>query len=443
MLFKNYDQIISNGKTPQLQRKRKDILDILAAALDAVNPYCAVKRVFKDNKIILNDKILDISVFDNIYIVGFGKASIGMAQAVCDCVNVTKGVIVSNDSSIKLTSDRTEVVIGGHPIPNNRSIQGTKKIIEVVKRCSKNDLLIVLVSGGGSTLLCKPRVSLRSLQETTNLLLKSGADINEINTIRKHLSYVKGGQLIQFAKGLVLSLIISDIVNDPLEFIASGPTSPDTTTFSDAKTILRKYFLWERIPSEVRRIVEDGIKGNISETPKKDNPIFDNVNNFIVINNKIACNSAVKKAKSLGYEAKIITTSLTGEAKYAGNILIDKVKNQPNKQTLFISGGETTVTIKRGGKGGRNQELVLGCVKRIADSDIVLASFATDGIDGKSDAAGAIADGFTFSQALDKKLSPDKFLEDNNSYEFFSKLNDLFITGFSGTNVMDIQLIMI
>jgi glycerate-2-kinase len=443
MLFKNYDQIVSNGQTPQLQKKRKDILDILTVALDSVNPYNAIKRVFEDGNIVFKAESIDISGFENIYVVGFGKASVGMAQAVCDFVNITKGIIVSNDSSVKLTCDKIEIIIGGHPIPNNRSIQGAEKITEIVKKCGENDLLIVLISGGGSALLCKPRVSLEDLQETTNLLLKSGANINEINTIRKHLSYVKGGQLMQHAKGVVVSLVISDIVNDPLEFISSGPTSPDSTTFSDAKKILEKYFLWMRVPLEVRKVIEDGIKGSILETPKKDNPVFDNAYNFIIANNEIACKAAVEEAKNLGYKTILLTTSLTGEAKYAGNVLIDKVKNHPKSHTVVVSGGETVVTIKGEGKGGRNQELVLGCVERISDSNIVIASFATDGIDGKSDAAGAIADGFTFSRACEKELRPNKFLTENNSYDFFSELNDLFITGPSGTNVMDIQLIVV
>lgn len=443
MLFKNYDQIVSNGQTPQIQKKRKDILDILTVALDSVNPYNAVKRLFEDANIVFKAESIDISGFENIYVVGFGKASVGMAQAVCDFVNVTEGVTVSNDSSVKLTSDKIEIIFGGHPIPNKRSIQGAEKITKIVKKCGENDLLIVLISGGGSALLCKPRVSLENLQETTNLLLKSGANINEINTIRKHLSYVKGGQLVQHAKGVVVSLVISDIVNDPLEFISSGPTSPDSTTFSDAKKILEKYFLWVKVPLEVRKVIEDGIKGSISETPKKDDPAFDNVYNFIIANNEIACKTAVEKAKNLGYKTILLTTSLTGEAKYAGNVLIDKVKNHPKSRTVVVSGGETVVTIKGEGKGGRNQELVLGCVERISDSDIVIASFATDGIDGKSDAAGAIADGFTYSRACEKELQPNKFLEENNSYDFFSKLNDLFITGPSGTNVMDIQLIVV
>lgn len=443
MLFKNYNQIVLNGQTPQLQKKRKDILDILAVALESVNPYNAVKCVFSDDKIILDAKSFKISDFENIYVVGFGKACIGMAQAVCDNVDITKGVIISNDSSFKLSSDNIEVVIGGHPIPNNESIYGTEKIIDIVKQCDENDLLIVLISGGGSALLCKPRVNLESLQQTTNLLLESGADINEINTIRKHLSHVKGGQLVKLARGIVVSLIISDIVNDPLEFIASGPTSPDSTTYNDSKKILEKYFLWRKIPKEVGNVIMEGINGKILETPKKDDLVFNKVYNFIVANNEIACNTAVKKARSLGYKTKLLTTSLTGEAKYACKILIDKAIENSNYSTAFISGGETTVKIRGNGRGGRNQEMILASVKLIANSNMVISSFASDGIDGKSDAAGAIADGFTYSRASKKTLHPDIFLKNNNSYGFFSELNDLFFTGPSGTNVMDIQVIMI
>jgi len=444
MLFKNYDQLVSNGQTPELQQKRKDVLDILTAALESVNPYLAVERVFKNDQMVFESEAIGISSFEHVYAVGFGKASIGMAQAVCDTVNVTSGAIVTNDSSAKLLSDKIEVVVGGHPIPNNGSIKGAKRVLEVVKHCSENDLLIVLISGGGSALLCKPRVSLEDLQETTNLLLKSGADINEINTIRKHLSLVKGGQLVRQAKGVVVSMVISDIVDDPLEFISSGPTSPDSTTFSDAKKVLGKYNLWEKVSTEIRNVIDDGVNGKISETPKKDDPVFDYVYNFIIANNELACKSAVKKAKSLDYDAKLLTTSLIGEARDMGKYLIDKAKNSlSNEKTVFISGGETTVTIKGSGKGGRNQELVLGSVECIANTDMVLASFATDGIDGNCDAAGAIADGFTLTRANTNGLNPNKFLEENNSFEFFSKLGDLFITSSTGTNVMDIQLIVV
>jgi len=298
-----------------------------------------------------------------------------------------------------------------------------------------------LISGGGSALLCKPRISLRDLQQTTGLLLKSGADINEINTIRKHLSFVKGGQLIRHAKCMVASLIISDIVDDPMEFIASGPTYPDSTTYADAQNILYRYSLWEKLPSDVRKNIERGVCENIPETPEKNDPIFNNVINFIVANNNIACKAAKTKAKEIGYESVLLTTSLTGEAKDVGRHLVEKFCEN-NEGKNFISGGETTVTVRRDGKGGRNQEMVLGCIESLDGKEIVFSSFATDGIDGESDVAGAIADGFSLKRARRRNLDPDKYLKDNNSFEFFNVLGDLLITGPTGTNVMDIQIII-
>lgn len=444
MLFKNYDQLVANGQTPELKKKRRDVLDILEAALESVNPYIAVEQIFKEGKIVFEAESIDTASFDNIFLVGFGKASVGMAQAVSDSIEITKGAIITNDPSATLSSDKIEVIIGGHPIPNKGSIKGADKILEIVNQCSDGDLLIVLISGGGSALLCKPRVSFEAMQDTTNLLLQSGANINEINTIRKHLSCVKGGQLVKQAKGVVVSLVISDVVGDPLEFISSGPTSPDSTTFSDSKKILDKYELWGKVPLEVRELIEQGIDGKILETPKKDDQVFKRVFNFIVANNEIACKAALEKAKSLGYEGKLLTASLTGEARDIGRYLIEKTKSSIiNESTVFITGGETTVTIKGNGKGGRNLELVLGSIGDIGDTNMVLASFATDGVDGNCDAAGAIADGFTSARANEKGLDFSKSLEINNSYGFFSELNDVIITGPTGTNVMDIQLILI
>ena len=425
------------------KKKRKDVLDILTDALDSVNPYYAVKKVFNKNKIILNDISFKITDFKNIYVVAFGKASFGMMSAVCDHINITKGVVITNDTSINSPSEKIEVVIGGHPIPNNKSIEGADKIINIVKQCDKNDLLLVLISGGGSTLFCKPRVNLSEFQEITRLLLKSGADITEINTIRKHLSYVKGGQLAELTKSVVISLIISDIVNDPIEFISSGPTCPDSTTFFDAKQILEKHHLWDKIPVGVKNILKEGINNRIKETPKKGNPIFDNIYNYIVANNNIACLAAAKKAKTIGYKTHLLTTSVTGEVKQVSDMILGELHKQIKNQIIIISGGEPTVIVKGDGKGGRNQEFVLNGVKQISNSDIVIASFATDGIDGNSDAAGAIADGFTDIRAKNKNLNPNTFLKDNNSYTFFSELNDLLITGPTGTNVMDIQLIIV
>jgi glycerate 2-kinase len=441
MLFKNYHELVSNGRTPLLQQKRKDVLEMLTAAIEAVDPYLVVERVFRGKHLTFESETIDLSTFDHLYLVGFGKASVGMAQAVCDAVPVTNGVVVTNDSSATLSSDSVTVVVGGHPLPTEGSVRGAEKILEIVQECTENDCVIILISGGGSALFCSPQVPLEDLQKTTDLLLRSGASIEEFNTVRKHLSKVKGGQLARYIKGVAISLIISDIVNDPVSSIASGPTSPDSTTFSDAEEIFKRYNLWGRIPGTVRKVIEDGIAGRIFETPKINDPVFRSVFNFIVANNERACQAAVEKAEQLGYHASLLTTTLTGEAKEIGPYLIKKIQQSLSlKKTVFITGGESTVTVHGHGKGGRNQELVLNCIEAIAGTEMVVASFATDGVDGNSPSAGAIADGFSLPRAKKQKLSLSDFAMENNSYEFFSQLGDVFSTGLTGTNVMDIQI---
>jgi len=444
MLFKNYNQIICNGENSEIKKQRKDILDILDSAIKEVDPYKLVKNIFKEEKILIEGKNIDANEFNNIYLISFGKASIKMAKAVLDSLNISKTILITNDIKHEINDRNTKIYVGNHPIPNQNCINGTKHILKIIRECKKQDLLIILISGGGSSLLCQPRIGLEELKETTRLLLKTNMEISEMITIRKHLSFVKGGQLLNNVNCKAISLIISDIVNDPIEFIASGPTSPDSTTFNDAKRILIKYRIWDKTPKSVRKIINDGLLGKIPETPSKDNPIFNNVQNYIIANNRSLCLAAEKYAKKIGYETKLITTCLTGEAKYVGKNLIEYIYNNYKSKTkkVYISGGETTVNVIGNGKGGRNQEMVLGSINYLNDKKIVFASFATDGIDGHSNAAGAIADGFSMKRALKKNYDPSFFLKNNNSYEFFKLLNDLIKTGPTGTNVMDIQLII-
>jgi len=444
MIFKNRDQIIENGQTSKLKEIRKEALDILNSAVEAVDPYYAVKSKFKGNKIVFESETIDISDFKDIYLVGFGKASVGMALAICDSIKIKNGAIITNKSEDKVKSKDIVTFVGGHPLPDKKSIIGTEKILDIVQKCGENDLLIVLVSGGGSSLLCKPRTNLKDLQQTTDMLLKSGANIKEINTVRKHLSFVKGGQLVAHAKYTVISFIISDIIGDPIEFIASGPTYPDSTTYEDAKNVLEKYYLWRKIPSSVRKVIKDGVQNKIPETPKNGEPVFDKVFNFIVANNEMACRAAENKAQELSYKTMLLTTKLDGEARDVGRYLAEKVTNYLTnaKKMIFISGGETTVKVKGKGKGGRNLEMVLSSVEELADKDVVFISFATDGIDGTCDAAGAIADAHTLDKALQKNLDINTFLNENNSYEFFKSTGDLLKTGPTGTNVMDIQILI-
>jgi glycerate-2-kinase len=443
MLFKNYQQLVGNGQTPLLQRRRRDVLEMLTAAVDAVDPYRVVAHHFQGTQLRVGSETFDLSTFDHVYLVGFGKASIGMARAVCNEVDVTKGVVVTNDPSATLDAEQVEVMVGGHPLPTEDSIRGAEKILRLLKECTGDDCLIVLISGGGSALFCVPRVPLEDLRRTTELLFRSGVRIEELNTIRKHLSTVGGGQLIRLIKGIVIALIISDVVNDPVSSIASGPTSPDPTTFTDAQEIFKRYSLWGMIPGSVRTVIEEGCAGRVPETPKADDPMFQSVFNYIVANNERACQAAVRKAEELGYAAMVLTTALTGEARELGPYLIQKARQSiAPGNTVFIAGGEPTVTIRGQGNGGRNQELVLSCVEAIAGTEMVVASCATDGLDGSSLAAGALADGDSLGRATEEKAVVTDLLAENNSYEFFRRLKDALMTGPTGTNVMDIQIVL-
>lgn len=444
MRIKNFNQLVSNGPTPALRKKRKDALEILTAAVEAVDPYLVVEQLFHENHLMFTSEDIDLSRFDHMFVVGFGKASVQMAHAVCKAVSISRGVVITNDPSAAIPYHSVDVVVGGHPLPNEGSVQGTDMILALLEQCGVNDCVIMVISGGGSSLLCRPLVPLDDLRATTDLLLRSGANINELNNVRKHLSHVKGGKLAQHTKAMVVSLIISDIVHDPIASIASGPTSPDTSTFSDAKDILARYMLWECVPSSVRKCIDEGIAGQIPETLKKENPVFTRVRNEIVANNRLACHQAVKKGRELGYETLLVSTTITGEARDVGQYLIKRARqNLTQKNMMFVSGGETTVMVKGDGKGGRNQELVISCVKEITGTQIVIASMGTDGIDGTSNAAGAIADGATFSRAQKNRIDPREFLKNNDSNSFFLILHDDILTGPTGTNVMDIQVILL
>ena len=331
MLFENYHQLIANGQTPAYQQKRQHILDILTAALAAVNPYTVVSTCFNQNEFTFKNTHISLANYKNIYLIGFGKASVAMARAVTDKIPIKQGVIISNTTPQSPLSPIIDVHIGGHPLPTNGSITGTKHIISLLEQTTPKDLVITLISGGGSALLSQPRIPLDQMQHLTKQMLESGADITEINTVRKHFSTIKGGQLIRHSKAPLLSLILSDVVNDPVEFIASGPTAPDTTTFLDAKTILKKYDLWEKIIDSIQNIIKDGINGTLPETPKPHDPCFTHVKNIVIANNTAACHAAQEKARQCGYSPHIISTTLTGEAQQVGKhlaeILLSKKQN--------------------------------------------------------------------------------------------------------------------
>lgn len=396
---------------------------------------------------------LDLSSYDRIVVIGAGKASASMAAEIEHIMGsrITSGLVNVPDylrarpnlKTIKL-HDAT------HPIPSKKGVKGVEKMLGLVRKPTKNDLIICLISGGGSALMPMPLegLDLTDYQKVTNLLLESGAPISEINTIRKHLSAVKGGRLAQrFYPARILSLIISDVVGDPLDAIASGPTVPDTTTYRDAKRILLEHHLWNKIPKSARKIIETGISDRSKETPKENSKIFNHVSNVLVGSNKHSCACAAKFLKTQGYNTRILSTHVRGEAKeigklYAG-ILSDMSEN--HSPAALVAGGETTVTISEGGGlGGRNQELVLSCALGIENLDgAVIASIGTDGVDGPTDAAGAIADGETIALARKKGLDASSSLENHDSYNFFKKTGNLIQTGPTGTNVNDITILAV
>jgi glycerate-2-kinase len=432
------------------QKETKKIFQkLFYSALKAVDPYAAVKQHEK--------KILDFfasSDSKKITSVAFGKAACSMAKGAEELLGdiITQGIIITKyghcserDSLKKMT-----VFEAGHPVPDAEGVRGTE---EVVKRLQKRDdktAVLCLISGGGSALLVSPLegISLDDKQKTTHLLLSSGADIHELNTVRKHISKVKGGRLAQIAfPSPVISLILSDVIGDNLDVIASGPTSPDSSTYHDAVQVIRKYGLEDKIPRNILDVLHKGKKGLVPETPKDEDPVFQHTKNIIIGSNRIAIDEVKRTAYEIGFDVILLSTEMKGEARDMGKWLglkAREMKNRIRKPMCLLSGGETTVTVRGNGKGGRNAELALAFALEIEGLEgVSLLSAGTDGNDGPTDAAGAIADGKTIAGAREKGLDPQQFLDNNDSYTFFKKTGGLFITGPTGTNVMDLQIVIL
>jgi hydroxypyruvate reductase len=321
-----------------------------------------------------------------------------------------------------------------HPVPDERGVRGATRIADIARGAGAGDLLICLISGGASALLPLPAppVTLAEKQEVTRALLACGATIHQLNCVRKHISGIKGGRLAALAApARVLTLILSDVIGDDLDVIGSGPTVPDSSTALQAREILQQFGVWDHVPDSVRRVISTG-----PETPKPGDPMFDVVENRIVGSNRLAADAAVAKAESLGYRPRLISTTLQGEAREAGTMLAQQAGS-------VIAGGETTVTLRGKGKGGRNQEMVLAAAIALDGSpDVVFLSAGTDGTDGPTDAAGAFATGQTLARAKTLGLDARDYLDRNDSYNFFAPLDDLLVTGPTGTNVMDIQILL-
>jgi glycerate 2-kinase len=438
----------------------RDALRIFQAALKAADPAQAVLRhvslarsgvtarhdVTAGHELLAGQHRYRLDKFRNIYVIGAGKAGAEMAQAIERLLGkrIVGGLInIKYGHAARLR--RIELNECGHPIPDLNGELGAQRIAEIAAQAGPDDLVLCLVSGGASALLPSPAppITLEEKQDTTRLLLHCGANIHELNCVRKHISAVKGGRLAQLAwPATVLALILSDVIGDDLDVIGSGPTVPDRSTFSDARAILAKYGIAGKVPAAVW----ERLSGSASETPKPGDKVFKKVQNLIVGSNRLAVDAAVERAKSLGYRTLVLSTFIEGETRdvarmHAAIAKEIRATGQPVKPpACVISGGETTVTIRGTGLGGRNQEFALAAALDIAGlKDVVVLSAGTDGTDGPTDAAGAIADGSTVARGLDAAA----FLANNDSYHFFENLGDLIKTGPTGTNVADVRIMLL
>jgi len=434
----------------------KKVARILSASIASVDPAIALARALnrEKNHLEVTGRRIDLEDYSNLYLLSIGKAGISMAVAAADLISdhLTGGFVLTKPNSDDIPAryrNKIQVHQGGHPIPDAMGARSTEKVISCFSQLSENDLVIVLISGGGSALLTAPAsgISLTDIQQTNRTFLEHGLNIQEINTIRKHLSLVKGGQLTDLLQpARMITLILSDVVGDPMDMIASGPTVPDPSTFKDALSIIERFQLEKHLPASVTNHLLAGAEGKVQETPKPGDPIFKDQINLIIASIQDAIQGGLEQAQKEGFNPQVISQPLEGEARLAGeNIaetLIKSSLSEPQVSHCLIAGGETTVTLTdvgKPGKGGRNLELALAAVRKLAGhKGLALVSLATDGEDSMTDAAGAIVTGETLSRAEALGLDPDEFLDNHDSYSFFQALDDLLLPGVTGTNVNDL-----
>lgn len=440
-------------------RSARLALAAIEAAIDSVKPEVLVKHAvrFVDGNSLevrdINGYVSKVK-FNQVYVVGAGKAAGGMADALCSilkkriakgAITVPHGTKIKNDNIITVTE-------AAHPVPDRSGVIGTERILKVLEQAKQDDLVLVLISGGGSALMPMPApgLSLSDKQNITSMLLRSGASIHEMNMVRKHLSVVKGGQLLRHIHKPcpVLSIIISDVIDDDLATISSGPTYPDNSTFKDASKILKKYHLTAAISESVLKHIQKGIKGEIKDTPKANDPIFSNVHNMIIGNNLMACKVAAAYLQKNGLRTEYLGSRFDGEAGDFGEFLARLASDLDARSFAIVAGGETTVKLNKlkNGKGGRNQETALAFAiefgRHRRDIAIAAAFIGTDGIDGNSDAAGALISKKTITSISEEKTQMQKYLGKHDSYPALKKLYSLIFTGYTGTNVNDIALLI-
>ncbi|HUQ65021.1 MAG TPA: glycerate kinase [Flavitalea sp.] len=424
--------------------KRAHALQIFGAAIDAVHPSNLISTYLSldDDRLLAGENILSFSQFENIYVAGAGKASAAMAFEVENILqhHIKESVVVVRDQ-FPFKLKHTRMIIGGHPLPDTHSVIAAEEITKLLRKIRKNDLLIFLLSGGASSLMTDipEECTLSEVNTIFDKLIKSGAAIHEINTVRKHLSKLKGGQLVKQCSGAaVVSLIISDVPENDLQVIGSGPTVGDQSTFRDAMQTLDKYGLLKTAPYSIINHLQKGLDGNIEENPKPGDRIFAKTHNKIIADNKKALDAAKTAAEQLGYEVQIITESLQGLAEEAATSWIEDARSQQRKNICLLAGGETTVHVKGNGKGGRNQQFALAAATALKNySEITLLAAGTDGSDGPTDVAGAIIDSSTYNEHA------EQYLQNNDAYNFFIEYGGLIKTGATHTNVMDLVVTLI
>jgi len=470
LIIKNYSHFFPEDLEKCQLELRKIGLSCLEKSINAVKPEILMKSAIniQGNKLIVQDDIFDLEQYKKIYIIGGGKATAEMAFTLEKLLDshsdFIRGGIINIPQGLKIDksriSGRIDLNFATHPIPNENGLKGTKKMMEIVEQSSRKDLIICLISGGGSALLPLPKegVTLEDLQIINSLLLASGASIHEINTVRKHLSDFKGGNLAKklynTSKATLLSLIISDVVGNKLDSIASGPTVPDLTTFNEAIHILEKYKILNKIPTSTKNILEQGLNNEKLENPKPNDACFDNVHNYLIGSVKSAAEEAISYLESLNYNVHYFSNEIIGEAHEFGNILYQMIKKEEIKKKYIekkskialIGTGELTVTIKGNGIGGRNQEMLLSLLLSMKndpflDRFVVIAA-NLDGIEGNSEAMGAIVDTYTLTQVDSKNLNLQEYLDNNDSNGLFKILRSEIITGPTGCNVNDLIIVL-
>ncbi|WP_207514444.1 glycerate kinase type-2 family protein [Longitalea luteola] len=436
---------------------RNDALKIFSAAVRAVQPrYLLARHIrWQQDKLLLGEQLFAQGDINKVFIIGAGKASAAMArEAEIVLGSRTDDGVVVTKYGHGFTLNTIRCIEAGHPVPDENSLLGGREMIRLVKNAGEKDVVIALISGGASALVvdCPPGVLLPELQIVFKRLLQCGATIEEMNTVRKHLSAgIKGGQLMRTAwPATVINFILSDVIGDPLDSIASGPTVADRSTFADAWDIIRKYQLAEKLPVSIIRWLHLGLNKQIPETPKPGDPIFTKSFNYLIGTNRIALEAAAETARSLRYTPVIVTDALKGEAREKAQELVAQVRQYDGpRPACLLLGGETTVTVNHPGKGGRNQEFALAALialqQAFPDSEKlpVLLSAGTDGTDGPTDAAGAVVDAAVIKQAAQRVLTAEDYLTRNDSWNFFHQAGGHIITGPTFTNVMDIVVVLI